>query len=83
MGQDVNLIVDVSQEDANTLRTVIEMLLSDWYVGRYNRQAALKGVIDIKDRIEEEKAQKPSNEETDEEITLTIVKGKPDELHKA
>ena len=45
MAKDVNLIVDVSPEDAKTLLKLIERLISRWYVDRYEEDALYKEVI--------------------------------------
>lgn len=38
MEQDVNLIIDVSPEEAETLLTLIELLISKWYVNRHDEE---------------------------------------------
>jgi hypothetical protein len=47
MEQDINLIIDVSPEEADLLIEMIEMLLDDWYVARYNRQQKLQRIKDV------------------------------------
>jgi hypothetical protein len=45
MEKDINLIVDVDPEEAQQLIGLIEFLLKDWYVGRYEREEHTKRVI--------------------------------------
>jgi hypothetical protein len=45
MEKDINLIVDVEPEEAQLLIGLIEFLLKDWYVGRYERAEHMKRVI--------------------------------------
>jgi hypothetical protein len=45
MEKDINLIVDVDPEEAQQLIGLIEFLLKDWYVGRYEREEHKKRVI--------------------------------------
>lgn len=47
MEKDINLIIDVSPEEADLLIEMIEMLLDDWYVARYNRQQKLQRIKDV------------------------------------
>jgi hypothetical protein len=45
MEKDINLIVDVEPDEAQQLIGLIEFLLKDWYVGRYEREEHKKRVI--------------------------------------
>ncbi len=45
MEKDINLIVDVDPDEATLLIGLIEFLLKDWYVGRYEREEHMKSVI--------------------------------------
>ena len=45
MEKDINLIVDVDPEEAQLLIGLIEFLLKDWYVGRYEREQRMQRVI--------------------------------------
>lgn len=47
MEKDINLIVDVSADEANLLIEMIEMLLDDWYVARHEKQQKLQRIKDI------------------------------------
>jgi hypothetical protein len=48
MEKDINLIVDVDEGEAQELIQLIELLIDDWYVTRYNRQMQLASVMKIK-----------------------------------
>jgi hypothetical protein len=48
MEKDINLIVDVDEDEAKELIQLIELLIEDWYVTRYNRQIQLASVMKIK-----------------------------------
>jgi hypothetical protein len=45
MEQDINLIVDVSPDEAQALIRLIEQLVADWYVARHEREAALDAIV--------------------------------------
>jgi hypothetical protein len=45
MEKDINLIVDVEPEEAQQLIGLIEFLITDWYVGRHEREQQKKRVI--------------------------------------
>lgn len=45
MEKDINLIVEVDPDEAKLLIGLIEFLLKDWYVGRYEREEHKKKVI--------------------------------------
>jgi hypothetical protein len=47
MEKDVNLIIDVEPQEAETLIGLIEMLIKEWYISRENRKAALANVTAI------------------------------------
>lgn len=44
MEKDINLIIDVSPEEADLLIEMIEMLLDDWYVARHEKQQKLQRI---------------------------------------
>jgi hypothetical protein len=48
MEKDINMIVDVDEDEANELIQLIELLIEDWYIARYNRQIQLESVKRIK-----------------------------------
>jgi hypothetical protein len=45
MEKDINLIVDVDPEESDLLLRLIEVLLKEWYIGRYEREKHMKKVI--------------------------------------
>jgi len=44
MEKDVNVIVDIDKDEAETILGLIEMLIEEWYVNRYNREERLQKV---------------------------------------
>ena len=42
MEKDINLIIDVEPKEAQLLIELIEQLVDDWYIGRYNKEMRLK-----------------------------------------
>ena len=55
MEKDINVIIDVDEGEAEQLIGLIELLIQDWYVNRYNRQQKLNAVTEIKAKKEAEK----------------------------
>jgi Domain of unknown function (DUF4145) len=47
MEKDINVIVDVDPEEAAKLIGLIEVLLRDWYILRYERQMRLTEIVEI------------------------------------
>lgn len=47
MEKDINLIIDVSPEEADLLIEMIEMLLDDWYVARHEKQQKLQRIKEV------------------------------------
>jgi len=47
MEKDINLIIDVSPDEADLLIEMVEMLLDDWYVARHEKQQKLQRIKDI------------------------------------
>ena len=47
MEQDINLIIDVEPKEAKALVELIEILLKDWYIARYEREKHLESVKQI------------------------------------
>jgi hypothetical protein len=61
METDINLIVDVDPEEANTLIGLIEFLLKDWYITRHDREEHMQKVIDLaKSKADAKKALPPA-----------------------
>lgn len=58
MEKDVNLIVDIEPNEAELLINLIETLLKDWYIAKYDRESRLNELVQLgKDK---ETARKPS-----------------------
>ncbi|MEF3081881.1 DUF4145 domain-containing protein [Luteimonas sp. SMYT11W] len=56
MEKDIDLIVDVEPEEAQLLIDLIEMLLKDWYVGRFEKQERMKNIVALaKQKTEQRK----------------------------
>jgi hypothetical protein len=47
MEEDINLIIDVEPQEASALIGLIEMLLKDWYIDRYEKEKQLKEIVEI------------------------------------
>lgn len=45
MEKDINLIVDVEPEEAELLLRLIEVLLKEWYINRYEREEHMQKII--------------------------------------
>lgn len=56
MEKDINVIVDVDSNEAEALIGLIEMLVDDWYVARFNRQQKRQAVVEIAQRKDEVKS---------------------------
>ncbi len=57
MEKDVNVIVDVDSDEAGLLIWLIETLLTDWYINRYERQQRMTGLVQLAERKKQEKMQ--------------------------
>ena len=58
MQKDIDLIIDVDPDEAQTLIGLIELLVKDWYVTRHQRKERLKEIVAIRDAKETIKAPK-------------------------
>ena len=47
MEKDINIIIDVDQSEAALLIGLIESLIQDWYITRFDRQQRLKSIIGV------------------------------------
>jgi len=47
MEKDINLVIDVDPDEAGLLISLIEILISDWYINRHDRQEKLQAIIEI------------------------------------
>lgn len=55
MEKDINLVIDVEPEEAGLLIELIETLINDWYINRFERQQRLQSIIQIKEEKEQAK----------------------------
>jgi Domain of unknown function (DUF4145) len=55
MEKDINLIIDVDPMEAAKLIGLIEVLVSDWYIARHDREARLKDVVAVGEAKKAEK----------------------------
>lgn len=55
MEKDINLILDVESEEAELLIGLIETLIEDWYVNRYERSQRLAAITAARDKKNAEK----------------------------
>jgi hypothetical protein len=47
MEKDISLIIDVEPEEAELLIRLIEVLLEEWYIRRYERETHMKSIIAV------------------------------------
>ncbi len=64
MEKDINLIIDVDPKEADLLIQLIEQLIKDWYITRYERDQNMKGIIQAssKKKTIKKKAEIQTNE---------------------
>jgi hypothetical protein len=55
MEKDINLIVDVDPDEASKLINLIEILIKDWYITRYEREKRLESVVELGKQKDSEK----------------------------
>ena len=60
MEKDVNVIIDVEPDEAGLLIWLIETLLSDWYISRYERQQRMTGLAQLAAEKKKQKSQPES-----------------------
>jgi hypothetical protein len=60
MEKDINLVIDVDPDEAQTLIQLIEMLFEEWYIRRKQREERLAGIVAIADAKKAAKAPKPA-----------------------
>ena len=59
MEKDINLVIDVDPEEAQTLIRLIEVLFQEWYIARHQRAQHLASIVAIADAKKEQKAPHP------------------------
>lgn len=47
MSKDVNLIIDITMEEACVMRAIIELLFEKWYIARYQEESMYAGIEKI------------------------------------
>ena len=60
MEKDINLVIDVDPDEAQTLIQLIELLFEDWYVRRKQREENLAAIVAIAEAKKAAKAPKPA-----------------------
>lgn len=55
MEKDINLIVDIEPEEADTLIKLIELLIKEWYIARHERQKTLSAIPLINSQKQEQR----------------------------
>lgn len=75
MERDINIIVDVDAEEAQTLIELVEMLFSEWYVSRERRSESLKAIKALSSRKEGDRKPQPLLAAPDASDTVPAVPG--------
>lgn len=57
MEKDINLIIEVESSEAGLLISLIESLIKDWYITRYERKQRLESIVKIAEKKREERSQ--------------------------
>jgi len=55
MEKDINLVIEVEPEESKKLIQLIELLISEWYINRYEREKNLNEIIGISIEKDEQK----------------------------
>jgi hypothetical protein len=55
MEKDINFMIDVEPEEAGLLIELIETLINDWYINRFERQQRLQSIVKLKEEKEQAK----------------------------
>ena len=50
MQSDVNIVIDVEPHEAELLVSLIEQLITEWYIARHNRQKKIRDTVEIANR---------------------------------
>ncbi len=58
MEKDINVVVDVEPEEAGMLIELMETLINDWYINRFERQQRLQSIVKMKEDKEQAKNSK-------------------------
>lgn len=68
MEKDINVIVDVEPDEAVRLIRLIEMLIRDWYVARFNREQELAAIIALGQEKQEQRRTPPTAPPASQEV---------------
>jgi hypothetical protein len=60
MEQDISVIIDVDPDEANLLLQLIEELLAEWYIRRYEREERMRSIVAIAANKKEGSTPQPS-----------------------
>ncbi len=60
MERDINLIIDVDQDEAQLLIGLIETLINDWYITRYERDQRMRKIVALAENKQAERTSGPS-----------------------
>lgn len=71
MEKDINLIIDVDPEEASLLIGLIEILINDWYIAKYEREQRLAKIVSVAALKAEIKTGNASQSEPSPESTET------------
>ena len=55
MERDIDLIVDVEPNEAQLLIQLIELLISEWYINRYERERKLQEIVQMGEKKDDQK----------------------------
>ncbi len=58
MEKDINVIVDVDPDEASMLIGLIESLIEEWYIARYERESRMKGLVELGESKEQARRDK-------------------------
>lgn len=61
MEKDINVIIDVEPDEAVRLIRLIELLISEWYVARHNREQALAAIVALGAKKQQQRKGAASN----------------------
>jgi hypothetical protein len=57
MEKDINLIVDVEPDEARLLIQLIELLISEWYINRFEREQRLQEIVQVSQTKDDQRKQ--------------------------
>lgn len=57
MEKDINVIIDVDENEAEVLISLLDILFQNWYIEKHNREEQLKRIKEIADAKNQQKHQ--------------------------